>query len=255
MWAAFAAFCRQHHLLLATVRSLRMWTEHMMGSLAPATINRYVSHVTAMNTRIFGAPVGTEVTLLADLRAAVSRAEAGRKRRQALPATAEDVRAMWKHAVPDVALAAALMWAGAMRFGDLVSVGKADVTLCGGGEVEIELRRTKTNSYGGPPRVIAIVVPRRVERTLESRLKTRAGPLVDTTYPHFLREMQRIHPHLSAHSLRRGAVQAAMNRGANDRAVMRLTGHTSLESLATYAGRLPTTWKLEMLSASQATMW
>lgn len=49
--------------------------------------------------------------------------------------------------------------------------------------------------------------------------------------------------HLTAHSPRRGGVYAALSAGARGRAVMKLTGHQSLEVLCRYAGVTPLEWQ------------
>lgn len=64
--------------------------------------------------------------------------------------------------------------------------------------------------------------------------------------------MRVLPPGFSTHSLRRGAIQAAMEAGASDAEVTRLSGHQSLEALARYAGMLPKTWAEETLAASRA---
>lgn len=254
MWSAFALHCRTLGLPLSEVNSLRQWAERMLLQCRPHTVARYLSHVTVMNERVFGPPLGTQAAHLSDLRASLARLGAGAVRSQATPATAADVRAIWQLAPRDVGLISALLWGAAMRFGDLAAVTPSDVHI-DGDSVELTLRRTKTSSFGGPPRTVAFRLPPQALTALRGLLDTTRPLLFRTPYPAFLREVRRVCPHLTAHSFRRGAVQVAMASGAGDADVMRLTGHKSLESLATYAGRLPVTWRAQMLLASTATLW
>jgi integrase len=208
------------------------------------------------NERIFGPLQGAQAALLADLRAALARQGSGVLPRQAVPACAADLRALWERAAPDVAALAAVLWAGAMRFGDVSDLTVADVTLTGPGIASLRLRRTKTTAFGGPPRTVSLCLPICVFRELERLVQRPPGShLFNIPYARFLRDVRAVCPHLTAHSFRRGAVRAAMERGVSDAAVMRLTGHASLTSLAVYADCLPRTWRAEMLQASAATLW
>lgn len=257
MWSAFAAFARRNALPLKAVATIRAWIEAVgqERQVAPATLLRYVSHVTVMNDRIFGPLGGPEALQLEDMRASLARKEAGRATTQAVAATPGDLRRLWKEAPGQVRLVASLLWAGAMRFSDLVAVRTRDVLIRDGSTAEVTLRVTKTSQRGGPPRVVVLKLPRRVMKRLRQQLESGEGPLIAMTCAQFRNAVKRVCPHLTAHSFRRGAVQAAMDSGVEDTAVMRLTGHKSLESLTTYAGRLPMLWRREMEAASAATVW
>jgi hypothetical protein len=148
---------------------------------------------------------------------------------------------------------AAIMWAGAFRHADLEHVQPSDISAVDDdGTYDITLRVTKTTTFTGQPRVVRIVLPRRVRRHMHHVLR---GVLQLPSYRRFLREVKRLCPMLSAHSFRRGAIQAAMDAGIPDEAVMRVSGHKALDSLATYAARLPRLWKEQMASVSRAGLW
>jgi len=164
------------------------------------------------------------------------------------------LRRLWRRAPRDVALTAALMWAGMFRFSDLKDVCMKDVSMKDG-EVEVVLRKTKTTAFGGPPRGVVCVVPKRVVRSLRKERDNPEQKLVRISYRSFVKGVQVWCPKLTAHSFRRGAVRAAMRHGVADEAVMRVTGHKSLESLATYADLLPAGWRQQMVMASAATLW
>jgi integrase len=232
---------------------LRTWAQNLLSTVAPDTAARYVSHVSMMNARIFGEPTGPAAAHLADTRAMLARLHAGHVCRQAVPATRHDMRSIWRAAPADVRLMAALLWAGAFRHSDVVSLTPAAFRQVTDTEYDITLRVTKTTTYSGRPRVVRVALPPRVSRRLHQALQRR--PFVLPTYSRFRREIGRICPHLTAHSFRRGAVQTAMDNGVSDDAVMRLTGHKSLESLSTYAARLPRTWAEQMTTASRACLW
>ena len=256
VWSRFAAYCRQSDARLTDVAALQRWAHTLLREVTTETAARYVSHVVVFNERVFGPVQGPDAARLSDLRASLARAGAGRVVKQAEAATAADVVRIWRDASPEVGLMAAVMWAAALRHADAVGVAATDVVFADDRTVEITLRRTKTTAFGGPPRVVALVLPTQVRRALRVLIRMRGTrPLFNVPYRAFLKEVQKVRPGLTAHSFRRGAVQAALRSGATDEAVMRLTGHKSLESLATYAGRLPNTWRDQMVSASRATMW
>ena len=142
---------------------------------------------------------------------------------------------------------AVVQFATASRFGDLQEVESPDVTL-EGDIVLMSLRRTKTALSSGT-RVVLGHLPLHTVAAVRAMLK-RQRPF-RCEYRECIAFLKAVRPDLSAHSLRRGAVQQAM-RTAPDAHVMRLTGHRSVETLARYAGVLPQTWKREMLSAADA---
>lgn len=216
---------------------------------------RYVGHVLTANARIFGPLTGTEALQIADLQAALVRADAGRVRAKAPPAHHDDLRRLWGSAPPDVALLAAVLWAGAFRHSDLRHVRRADVTAGTDGSFDVLIRLCKTTTRTGQPRVVSIVLPPPAARALEEALRSPLPWALFVPYPRFCHFVSSICPGLTAHSFRRGAVQAAMAAGVEDRAVMRLSGHASRDSLAAYAARIPATWRAQMMRASAATMW
>ena len=256
MWARFAAYCHEHGCGLTDVSALRRWTRILLREVTAETAARYVSHVTTFNARIFGPATGPEAIQLSDLRAGLARAGAGRVVKQAAAASTADVVRVWEDAPAEVGLMAAVMWGAALRHSDAAGIAASDVEFAPDGVVELTLRRTKTTTYGGPPRVVAVALPPAVRSALRALKRERQGGcLFHLPYRAFLRELQRVNPNLTAHSFRRGAVQIALRQGAPDEAVMRLTGHQSLASLSTYAGRLPNTWRSQMVTASAATLW
>jgi len=253
VWGAFARFCRRTDRRLNSAESVRAWAERIVLTVSPQTAARYVSHVTVMNARIFHAPTGPEAARIADVRASLARMGAGQECVQAVPATAANVREIWKRAPSDVGLMAALMWAGAFRHADLVSLAPSDIRHVAVDEYDITLRVTKTTTFSRRPRVVRVTLPPHVSRRLDRALTRSSLDL--PTYTRFRRELARVCPLLTAHSFRRGAVQRAMDHRVGDESVMRLTGHKTLESLSTYAARLPRTWAEQMTAASRATLW
>ena len=215
--------------------------------LKAATRLRYLSHVEVAHLRLYGARPPREAAMIADIRETLKRGLVGDAPNQAPPATTADVLRAYSMDPDGLGAVAVVQYATATRFGDLQGVVSADATI-DGNIITISLRRTKTTLTSGT-RAVLVRLPSHTVATVRALLE-REQPF-KCEYGAYLGLLRRVHKGLSAHSLRRGAIQQAM-RSAQDAQVMRLTGHRSLETLARYAGVLPQTWKLEMIAAADA---
>lgn len=213
----------------------------------PGTKARYLSHVEMAYARLRGPRSPRGQLAIQDLRDSLKRQQLAHIPRQARPATREEITKLFHLEPTGRGLLAAVQFATASRFGDLQAVERADIEMTTSGAL-ITLRKTKTATAVGA-RTVACVLPGRVRQALISAMGERNKPF-QVSYHQYLNLMKRVSKDLSAHSIRRGAVQAAMRCG-KDKHVMRLTGHTDVKSLATYAGRIPTRWRTEMEEASR----
>ena len=223
---------------------------YIMGlNVAPATRLRYLSHVEQAFLRAHGPRSPQAEVAIRDLRDGLKRLQPDRPPRQAPPITPQEVRTIFAMEPLGLGLTAAIQYAAAARWGDLQAVDVNDITLTSPTTITLRLRKTKTSTTVGE-RTVACVVPTSVGRALRVKMREANHPLRGD-YRKYLQLLKSLRPELSAHSIRRGAVQAAM-RSVDDGAVMRLTGHTSVATLAKYAGTLPLSWRKEMEAASKA---
>jgi hypothetical protein len=221
-----------------------------IGQLATSTRLRYLSHVEVAHLRLHGSRQPRDAAVVEDIRARLKREQMGQGLKQASPATQADVLRAFALEPRTLGPIAVVQFATASRFGDLQGVEAADANL-EDDVIYIHLRRTKTSLSTGP-RIVLIVLGRLPQHTISAvrALLNQREPFV-CEYRAYIALLTKVRPDLSAHSLRRGAVQLAM-RTAHDQHVMRLTGHRSVETLARYAGVLPQTWKAEMMAAADA---
>lgn len=214
--------------------------------LSAATRLRYLSHVEVAHRRLYGLRSPLASAKISDLRDICKRQQLYDATRQAPPATAADVmRGLEIH--PTLGAVAVVQFATATRFGDLRAVVTDDVSMHAD-RLVINLRHTKTSLTTGPRFVVGRIPTRALPNVTELLTIKQPFAIPPHAYANFLRQVR---PDLSAHSLRRGAIQAAM-RSTSDRNIMRLTGHRSVESLARYSGVLPKTWAEEMDAAATA---
>ena len=212
----------------------------------PATKARYLSHVEMAYARLRGPRSPRAQLQITDLRDALKRQNMGHVPRQARPATRKDIVKLFNMEPTGRGLLAAVQFATASRFGDLQSVERADIEVTTVGAM-MNLRKTKTTLAVGV-RTVACALPPPIREALIAAMVERVRPL-EVPYRRYLSFLKQVRTDLSAHSIRRGAVQAAMRTG-RDKEVMRLTGHADIKSLAIYAGRIPTRWRAEMEAAS-----
>ena len=216
-------------------------------NVLPSTKARYLSHVEMAYARIRGPRSPRGQLAVQDLRDALRRQQQAHPARQARPATREEVEKLFRLDPTGMGLLVATQWATASRYGDLQAVEARDVEVTDAGAL-ITLRQTKTTNAVGI-RTVACVLPSVVRQALVQAMAERNRPF-EVPYYRYLNFLKREETDLSAHSIRRGAVQAAMRRGS-DKQVMRLTGHMDVKSLAIHAGRIPTKWRLDMEKASR----
>jgi integrase len=199
----------------------------------------------------------TAAVQIADIRDTLRRSTWEEPPRQTPGASRADVATLFAKDPERHGLMAVVLFASASRFADVLKLTVRDVTDVGDTEFHLRMRAEKTNSRGGPARTVAIVLPPRAARHLRVRLRALQSDdkiFGDVSYPQFLRFVKATNPTLAAHAFRRGGIQAAMAAQIDDESVMRLSGHKTLESLATYAGTLPRSWRLQMLRTSAAIM-
>ena len=222
--------------------------------IAPSTALRNLSHATAAFERAVRPLSPAERIRVQDARDVVRRRLWTRTPQQAMPMEHTHVAALWRSDPSDLGLLATLMFAGGLRFSDVVGVRGHDVRMRAT-HVEVTLRVTKTTSYRCAPQTVAVVLPPPVRLALLRRA-TRAAqqPLWAVSYRDFVAFLRRIDPSLSAHSARRGFVHAALDAHVDDADVMRVTRHATIEAFAAYAGRLPNRWLTQQLTASAAAM-
>jgi hypothetical protein len=129
-------------------------------------------------------------------------------------------------------------------------VTRKDVTRLSRIAWQVRYRATKADPTG-TSRTVVVWLPRAVGRSFRRRLKataSNAAVFTETsvemrTYLASCRSRGVFRSRLTGHSFRRGAIRAALMKGASGRAVSHLTGHRSLEMLARYAGIVPREWR------------
>jgi integrase len=132
-----------------------------------------------------------------------------------------------------------LMWHAAARLSDLSRLRARDILPESRGWVTLRYRHTKT-AQRGTVRMARIQLPRGARRLLRAAIES-APPLSLPLNLPATRITAYLHHHFpgySSRSFRRGAVQAMLDRGVDERDVVRLTGHASVETLLIYADRL-----------------
>jgi site-specific recombinase XerD len=262
----FTRFCREHNFsfLPATPETVALYIADCASRLASATITRRLTSITKahQSAGYKESPASTHQFIVSEtlkgIRRAIGTAQHGKK-----PLLTADIRRIVAHCpknltgTRDRALVL-IGFAGAFRRSELAAIDVSDVSFCKDGLV-IDLRRSKTDQeasgrqvgipFGEDPATCPVRTLRRWMK--EAHLKSgRAFRAIDR-HGHIAhrglhrasvgwilkraahRARMKTEP-LGGHSLRAGCVtQAAMN-GANERDIMRQTGHKSAETLAKY---------------------
>lgn len=249
----YTRFATQCDLPIKDVRTTIAFIEQQQRHLAPPTRIRALAHVVASLSRLGAEWSIAEQLRLNDFRDTLKRAQSSHRPRQAVAASFTETLQLFVAQPFEMGLLAMCLFCSASRFGDLVGILASDVR-CTDGFVNISLHREKTATYSIHRRDLHFQLPPTPMMTLRRVLRQRppSAPLWTCTYPQFLAFVKQTHPRLSAHSFRRGAIQAALSNSASDADVMRLSGHKTLEAFAAYAGQLPNTWKEQMARASHA---
>ena len=218
-----------------------------------------VSHLIAGLRRLGGAREA--IQRLRDARDALQRLRHLFPARQARPATAREVRALWRAGqgrAEQHGLIAALLWAAAARFSDVTRLWVGDLVI-GAEWVRIRYRITKT-SQRGVVRVVEVRPAPEVTAALRRWQERRAqlgatAPLFTLHLSGFNAWLARVSPGLTSRSLRRGAVQAALDAGVDERDVVRLTGHTRVATLLAYADRIGRRGRAALQRCADALSW
>jgi len=219
----------------------------------PATISAYVSHIRE-GFRALELQHEADARVLVDVQQIAERLRPFASVKKATPL---DPRLLYLFSNPEMDstdLHLAVMYCAATRFADLTRALPRDVHVLPG-SVRLTLRATKTDKTSSAGRTIEFFLPACAHRALTTRLASLAphDQVFPATYAMALRRLRSRAGHqYSLHSMRRGAVQAAMRAGVADRDVMRLTGHQSRRALGEYAEALPNTWRAQSLRAASA---
>lgn len=237
MWRAVLARLPPGEVDDATfARLVRQWlAERARAGISPPTLLNDLTHIRAGLARVAQLSIPA-ATLLDDARAGLRRLLPDHVVRQAVPATLRHMVAVDRLPDTSAVLTARLMWHLAARHADVMELLPQDVTCLQHGLVQVRYRRTKTSQVGAVRTVVAIV-PKRTWQQLEGRL--RQGHLGLVPYAALVKALQMVDPALTAHSLRRGAVQALLDARVPTEEVMRLTGHQQEDTLLRYADRPP----------------
>lgn len=248
-WGPPVAFRRVRAYVAARVRGAK----GVAGALAT------ISHL-IVGLRRLAADHDT-IVALQDARDALQRLRHLFPTKQARPATARQVRSLWVGAqgrAEQHGLVAALLWAAAARFSDVARLFASDVQV-GTEWTRIRYRITKT-SQRGAVRVVEVRLAPEVAAALRQWRRRRAeeGPsaqLFTLGLRGFNAWLARVTPGLTSRSLRRGAVQAALDAGVDERDVVRLTGHTRVATLLTYADRVGRRARAALQRCAEALTW
>lgn len=237
----------------ASVEGLHRFAEaELARGVAPATVLRYLSHVTVARQRVVGPLTPREQVVMNDVRDVVRRRVWERPVQQAVPMVAQHAQALFDRDPLGLGLLAVVMFVSGLRHADAVRLRGSDVRFQLD-HVELTLRAEKTNTVGRPARCVAVCLPPQPRLRLAAlAVRSRNAPMWQQPYHRFMAFLKQLDPSLTAHSPRRGFVQAALAAGVDDAAVMRSTGHHTIEGFAAYAGVLPGTWRQQMLTASLA---
>jgi integrase len=262
----FTRFCREHNLafLPSTPETVALYITYCASRLASGTITRRLTSITKahQSAGCKDSPASTHHFIVSEtlkgIRRAIGTAQHGKK-----PLLTADIRRIIAHCPKglrgrrDCALLL-IGFAGAFRRSELAAIEVSDVSYSKDGLV-IDLRRSKTDQQargrqvGIPFGCDAGTCPVRALRRWLKESRIKSGPLFRAINRHdhigtrglnrasvgwilkraARRAGMKTRP-LGGHSLRAGCVtQAAMN-GANERDIMRQTGHKSAETLARY---------------------
>lgn len=221
-------------------------------NVAPSTKAAYASHIRVAFRRL-GEAQEAEHRALTDLQEIAERFRPFAKTRKASPIPPQLITEFDHPGMDATDARIVMLYAAAARFADLAHVRMEDVQ-CFGQTVQLRLIATKTTKTSVGRSILCCPLPNTLgwlKRRLETA--TPSAYLFDSSYAQTSRRLKsRIGEQYTLHSLRRGAVQAAMRAGIADRDVMRLTGHQSRRALAEYAEALPLTWRLQCLRAARA---
>ena len=262
----FTRFCRDHNLsfLPSTPETVALYITDCASRIASATITRRLTSITKAHQAAGSkdSPASTHHFIVSEtlkgIRRAIGTAQHGKK-----PLLTADIRRIIAHCPKNLRgrRDCALLltgFAGAFRRSELAAIEVSDLSYSKDGLV-IDLRRSKTDlqargrQVGIPFGRDARTCPVRALRRWLKESRVKSGPLFRAINRHghialrglnrasigwilkraALRAGMKTRP-LDGHSLRAGCVtQAAMN-GANERDIMRQTGHKSAETLARY---------------------
>ncbi|MCC7497338.1 MAG: site-specific integrase [Bryobacterales bacterium] len=264
-WRSFKAWCESVHLesMPAESRTLGLWVTALLSAgMNPRSVYVKVAGVSAMHkTNGFPTPFNSEVgSIIAGARRLLeykSKAKVALtpgQLRKISPLLANDAQGRRNRAI------LVFGFASSMRRSEMVALQLDDVTFVPRKGVRIRIRRSKTDQVG-EGREVGIGFGAQPEtcpvRTLKEWLRVRGsepGPVFCRIHPrtkkpylHALnadtisRVVKRaagligLEPKtFGAHSLRAGCVTAAFQAGAAVVAIMRRTGHRSVETLQRY---------------------
>jgi site-specific recombinase XerD len=262
----FTRFCREHNFsfLPATPETVALYITDCASHLASGTITRRLTSITKahQSAGCKDSPASTHHFVVSEtlkgIRRAIGTAQHGKK-----PLLTVDIRKIVAHCPKsltgsrDRALVL-IGFAGAFRRSELAAIDVADVSYSKNGLV-IDLRRSKTDQaasgrqVGIPLGQDAATCPVRALRRWLKEAQIKSGPVFRAIDRHghiakrglhkasvgwilkraARRARMKTEP-LAGHSLRAGCVTQASMNGANERDIMRQTGHKSAETLAKY---------------------
>jgi hypothetical protein len=239
----------------ASDRVLRMVSDKLSRKRSPTYLVGLMSAGRQVCLRAGWDPVRRSVAWV-DARDRLLRLQPGRRLRQAVPARLKDAKRLFRHNRGGMGLFAIVLFCSLARVSDWSRKGllggpgvtRSDVVRVGAGW-QVCYRATKTDPTGTSRRIV-FYLPRRADENLAALLRRKPDgalfPYSAADLREFLRKARDrgiVSARLTAHSFRRGGIRRVMRRGAAGRAVVRLTGHQSLEMLSRYAGIVPAEWQ------------
>lgn len=222
---------------LPTSTALILWVEKMMSldQLSVQSALTYAYNVISAEKR-FRSPIPM-TQQLRDFIRSLRRRGAMRPSKQAVPATKEQVvEAISREPCSKTALALMLAWRGAARVGDVVRLRCADIKFVDEQTVVVQWADTKDNPFHLQS-ATGVFLPHRHRRLLERLAQsTQRGDLLfpGMTTSMFSRALKRVDPSLSAHSIRRGALQHLAGCNVPLEELRQLSRHTTLQGLLHY---------------------
>lgn len=159
-------------------------------------------------------------------------------RTQAVPATATQIKlAIASTTSTELRCRLALSWVLGLRAGDSIHIRASDILSITERGALLRMRGVKGQKPGaeGYYRALPLCgMTSRLRPFLEAARIQGGSLFPSTTTRSVVRALKSVHPHLSGHSIRRGAATALRNSGASMETLRRFLGHQSVESTRLY---------------------
>ena len=218
-----------------------LWaTSQRLGGLSTSSTLQYLNNIAGALRRFEGYPLDS-VQVLSDYRRALKRQGALKPKRQAQPATPQDIRrAIEREPRRLVQLLLGIMWRGAARVSDALRLDVKDVQPDPDNDV-VNIRWTQSKS--DPFRVghiTGITLQAGLRKILERRLRQAEKRKQTTLFPPSVgyrcatKAIKRARATLTTHSLRRGALTHLARKGVPLEEVRLLSRHATVDGVIRY---------------------